>query len=123
MKLVVIIEDAEALAASLALALETIPEVKTIVTHHPAVALRMFHNEGQPIAAMVTDFNLPEVNGLELIQMVRGMDGYSTLPTILITADERVRAPNGNIMGHPNAIFRKPFSIKEVCRALESLLV
>jgi DNA-binding response OmpR family regulator len=121
-KLVVIVEDAESLAASLAMALETIPAVKVIVAHHPKVALRAFTNGGPRVAAIVTDLNLPEVNGLELIQMVRELNGYRTIPAILITAEQGAVSANGNIMGSPDAIFRKPFSIREVCRVLELLL-
>jgi two-component system, chemotaxis family, chemotaxis protein CheY len=122
-KLVVIVEDAESLAASLAVALETIPTVKVIVTHHPVIALRAFKNTSPPIAAIVTDLNLPEVSGIELIQMVRQMDGYASLPAILMSAEVSALPANGNIISTPNAIFQKPFSLKEVCRVLESLLL
>lgn len=121
-KLVVIVEDAESLAAALAVALETIPTVKTVVAHHGRVALRAFTAVGPPVDALITDLNLPDVNGLDLIQMVRALHGYATIPAILITADEIAVPENGNIMVRPNAIFRKPFSIREVCSALESLL-
>jgi two-component system chemotaxis response regulator CheY len=121
-KLVVIVEDAETLAASLAVALETIPTVKVVIAHHPKIALRAFTPAGPHVSAIVTDLNLPELNGLELIRMIRELNGYRDIPAILITAEECAVPVNGNIMGSPNAIFRKPFSIREVCRVVESLL-
>ena len=123
-RVVVIVDDNESLAVSLAIAFGRIPDVETVIAHEPAAALRLFtdgHRQGK-IAAIVTDFNLPHVNGFELIQQIRELEDYRTLPAIMITAAESAVAANGYILNTPNAIFRKPFSMKEVCRVLEGLL-
>ena len=120
-RVVVIVEDAEDLAASLAIAVETIPNVQPIVTHRAKAALHTIA-AGSRVAALVTDLNLPDASGLELIRDVRKLNGYEALPAILITAEEGTVAVNGNIMDAPNAIFRKPFSVREVLSVLESLL-
>ncbi len=124
MKLVLIVDDNESLAASLAIAFARIPGIEPVVRHDPAAALRMFSDRmNQPgIAAIVTDFNLPRLNGFQLIQQVRAMDRYRTLPAIMITAEENAADKNGCDLSTPNAIFRKPFSMREVCRVLEELL-
>ena len=124
MKLVVIVDDNESVATSLAIAIANIPGVTTTITHHPSGALRLFEDEenGRTISAIVTDFNLPHFNGLELIRQVREIEKYRSLPAILITAEENLAAANGCILNTPNAIFRKPFSVREVCRVLEKLL-
>jgi len=121
-KLVVVVDDNENLAASLAIAFENIPGVDASIAHHPAQALRLIVENDQRVAAIVTDLNLPEVNGFELIGRIRRLDRYRNLPAILISAEENLVNPNGSILNTPNAIFRKPFSIKEVCRVLEELL-
>ncbi len=124
MKLVVIVDDNEGVAASLAIAFAGIPGVETVISHHPAGALRLFANgaKERAIAAIVTDFNLPQVDGLELIRQVRAIQGYESLPAVIITAEENLSTANGCILNTPNAIFRKPFSMREVCRVLEELL-
>lgn len=121
-KVVVIVEDTRSVAVSLAVALENIPDVKAAIVEHPRAALRLFTNTEIPFAAMITDLHLPYLDGLELIREIRNMSRYRTLPTILITGDERADVVNGHRPDGPNAIFRKPFSVKEVCRVVEGLL-
>ncbi len=121
-KTVVIVEDTETLASSLALAVEMIPGVEAIATRDPRGALSLFLAPGSAIAALVTDLNLPYLDGFELIRQVRGVDGYRNLPVIMISADERASFLNGSTPDGANALFRKPFSLKEICRVLEQLL-
>lgn len=121
-KVVMIVDDAESVASSLAIALENIPGVTTVVMHDPRIALRLFTAPDVHIAAVVTDLNLPHLNGFELITKIRSIAGYGKLPAILITADERAGMQDGSGPGHPDAIFWKPFSVREVCRVVEELL-
>ena len=124
-KLVLIVDDNEAVATSLVIAFAKLQNVETLVAHDPASAVRMFSNgfDGRTVAAIVTDFNLPHFNGLELINQIRAFEQYRSLPVIMITADDNnPLAANGCMLNTPNAIFRKPFSIREVCRVLEELL-
>ena len=123
MKVVLIVDDNEAVAASLAIAFERLGNVEPVVKYDPTAALQMFSGDGeQRIAAIVTDFNLPRLNGLELIQQVRSIERYRTLPAIMITAEDNVSNTDGSMLNAPNAVFRKPFSMREVCRVLEQLL-
>lgn len=121
-KVVVIVEDADTLAQSLAAALETLPGVKAIVTRDPRTAIALFGAPDSAISALVTDLNLPYVDGFELIRQIRTMAAYSKLPVIMISADERAGALNGSTPHPANALFQKPFSLKEVRRVLEELL-
>jgi two-component system chemotaxis response regulator CheY len=121
-KVVVIVEDTETIASSLALALETLSGVKTIVTRDPRAALSLFGAPDSAIAALITDLNLPHLDGFELIRQVRALPAYRNLPIIMISADERASSLNGSTPNSANALFRKPFSTKEVCRALQKLL-
>jgi two-component system, chemotaxis family, chemotaxis protein CheY len=121
-KVVVIVEDAEVVASSLALAVETLPGVEAIITRDPRTALSLFGAPDSAIAALVTDLNLPYLDGFELIRQVRTLAAYRNLPIIMISADERARSLNGSTTNGANALFQKPFSTKEVCRVLEKLL-
>jgi DNA-binding response OmpR family regulator len=121
-KVVIIVDDTESVAFSLAIALENIPGVKTIVAQNPKIALRFFSAPNLRISALVTDFNLPFFNGFELIREIRNLDGYAKLPAVMITADDVAWNAEASDGSSPNIIFRKPFSIKEVCRVLEELL-
>ncbi len=120
-KTVLIVDDTESVASSLALAIERIPGLNPVVAFHPHAAMLLFRDSAVKIVAIITDLSLPALDGFELIGQLRQTSGYESVPAIMITADERA-VPNGNTLCRPNVIFRKPFSIREVCRALEELV-
>ncbi|MCU1292985.1 MAG: response regulator receiver protein [Bryobacterales bacterium] len=121
-RLILIVEDTATLASSLAVAIEGIGNVCVIVTGDATEALRFLRLQCHPLAAVVTDLNLPDEDGFTLIQAIREMEPYRTVPVILITAQESPRPKEQHMLGSPNAIFQKPFSMKEVRRVLETLL-
>jgi two-component system chemotaxis response regulator CheY len=120
-KVVVIVDDSDSVAASLAIALETNLDVRAIVAHHPRAALSLFESEPD-ISAVVTDLNLPSLNGFKLICALRKLPLYERLPALMITAEENPEMLNTSGNCSPNVIMRKPFSFKEVCSVVEALL-
>lgn len=121
-RVVVIVDDADSVASSLALAFESIPGVRPVVVRDSTEALRLFRAPGSEIAAVVTDLHLPFLNGFELIKEIRSLAQYRNLPAIMVTGDERAAASATHSIYSPNAIFAKPCSLKEVSRVLEELL-
>ena len=121
-RLILIVEDTAPLASSLALAIEGIGNVCAIVAGDATEALRFLRMECRPLAAVVTDLNLPDEDGFSLIRAIREMEPYRAVPVILITAQESPMPKEQHMLGSPNAIFQKPFSMKEVRRVLETLL-
>jgi CheY-like chemotaxis protein len=118
-RLVAIVEDNDSVATSLALAVEGLQDVEAVVAHHPDFALRLFTG-GDKVSALLTDFGLPGMDGLELIARIRAIPAYADLPVVMITAGDVPEGAPPAAM--PNAILSKPFSPREVCRVLASLL-
>ncbi|MBV9761923.1 MAG: response regulator [Acidobacteriaceae bacterium] len=124
MKLIIVVDDNESLASSVAIALARIPGIEVATANHPARALSLIAERAATdfVAALITDYNLPSVNGLELIHQARAIDRCRSLPAILMTGDDALLSADGSILDTPNAILRKPFSMKEVRRVVEELL-
>jgi two-component system, chemotaxis family, chemotaxis protein CheY len=120
-KVVLIVDDSDSVADSLAIALETSLGVRAIVAHHPQDALRVFETHGT-ISAIVTDLSLPFLDGFELIRALRKLPSYQRLPAVMITAEENPETLNTSSECRPDVILRKPFSFKEVCSVVKSLL-
>jgi DNA-binding response OmpR family regulator len=121
-KVVVVVEDSDSVATSLAVALETQLGVRVIVAHHPQLALSLFDKKNG-ISAVVTDLNLPYLDGFELIGALRKLRSYENLPAIMITGEDDPELFDIPPECKPNMILRKPFSPKEVCRVVESVLL
>jgi CheY-like chemotaxis protein len=121
-KKILIVDDSDSVATALALALEARLGVRTLVALHPANALKIFESENE-ISMLVTDLSLPFLDGFQLIGAVRRMPCYQWLPAVMITAEEDAGKRETSDDSRPNVILRKPFSITEVCRVVQSLLV
>jgi len=121
-KVVVIVEDSDSVADALAVALEASLGVRTIIAHHPQTALSLFASESE-IAAVVTDLNLPVLDGFELIGALRKLHSYASLPAVMITAEDDPELFHVSAECQPNIILRKPFSPREVCCVVASLLL
>lgn len=43
-------------------------------------------NEG-PVDLIITDWNMPEMNGIEFVRALRAMDGKQTVPVLMVTTN------------------------------------
>lgn len=64
--------------------------------------------DGRPIDLLITDYNMPEMNGKELINAVRNLEKYNSLPILLLTGKER-ELDDSSLAGQIQAWISKPF--------------
>jgi two-component system alkaline phosphatase synthesis response regulator PhoP len=87
-----------------------------------AEAVEYLLESSTPPDAMILDIMMPDTDGLEVLEFVRGRDETRTIPVILLTAlskeADRVR---GFELGASDYVV-KPFSPKELSLRLEKLL-
>lgn len=67
-------------------------------------------------ALVVTDINMPDINGLELIQFVRRSAHFGATPLVIISTQSTERDIERGLALGANAFVPKPFS-KELLRA------
>jgi two-component system, chemotaxis family, chemotaxis protein CheY len=118
---VLIVDDSENAAATLEVAFLGIPGLAVITASSGAEALRILsHSEG--VGAVVTDLNMPRMDGYELIRRLRGDRRLSSVPIVVISADTDPATPQRVARLGVSAFFAKPFSPAEVRRKLEQIL-
>lgn len=76
---------------------------------------------GSPYEFIISDWNMPEMSGLDLLKTLRGNDAYKKLPFLMVTAE----AEQGNVMlavkaGVDNFIV-KPFSATVLKEKIEKI--
>ncbi|MBZ5594467.1 MAG: response regulator [Acidobacteriia bacterium] len=118
---VLIVEDAESCATTLEIALLAIPHVKVRVAPTARQALDLL-TAGGGFCAVVTDLNLPAMDGFEFIQRVRSDSRTARLPIVVISGDSDPRTPERIYRLGANAYFGKPYSPAQVRQKLEQLL-
>ncbi|HEY4086167.1 MAG TPA: response regulator [Bryobacteraceae bacterium] len=122
MRTVLIVEDSEACAETLQIALEALPDVKTEVVRSPAAALIRLLRDDAEISAVVTDLHMPNSDGFDLIRQLRTEARYARLPIMMISGDSDPRLPQRALETGADAFFSKPYSPAAVRRKLEQLL-
>jgi CheY-like chemotaxis protein len=118
---VLIVEDSENSAAMLEIALSSIPGVTLLMASSAVDAWRIL-NSGVAIQAVVTDLNMPRMDGFELIRRMRQNGRLASLPIVVVSADTDPDTPERIARLGISAFFAKPFSPAQVRRKLEQLL-
>jgi len=119
---VLIVEDSENSAATLEIALLGIPGLTVLLASSGMEALRILGDDARRIAAVVTDLNMPRMDGFELIQRIRQDRRLAATPIVVVSADTDPATPRRVAELGVNAFFSKPFSPAGVRRKLEQLL-
>ncbi len=118
---VLIVEDSENSAATLEIAFLGIPGVSVLTASSGFEALRILDN-GAGVRAIVTDLNMPRMDGFELIRRVRQHDRLRATPIIVVSADTDPDTPERISQLGVSAFFSKPYSPAQVRRKLEQIL-
>lgn len=119
---VLIVEDSENSAATLEIALLGIPGVFVRMASSAFEALRILDGDGGDIRAIITDLNMPRMDGFELIRRVRQNRKLFATPIIVVSADTDPNTPDRIAQLGVSAFFPKPYSPAQVRRKLEQIL-
>lgn len=122
LKQVLIVEDSEACAETLQIALESMPGIETRVIHSPGAVIAAMRASAGEIAAIVTDLHLPHSSGFDLIRQLRAEPRFARLPILMISGDTDPLLSQKALAAGADAFFPKPYSPSAVRRKLEKLL-
>jgi two-component system, chemotaxis family, chemotaxis protein CheY len=117
---VVIVEDAEMCSDVLEVALLALPGIDIQCATSAEQALEQL--DGRDICALITDLNLPRMDGFELIERVRSQPIHAALPILVISGDTDPHTPERVRRLGADAFFTKPYSPGEVRQKLEQLI-
>jgi CheY-like chemotaxis protein len=119
---VLIVEDSENSAATLEIAFLGIPGVSVRLASSGLEALRILNGDGGGVRAIVTDLNMPRMDGFELIRRIRQNQKLNATPIIVVSADTDPNTPDRIAQLGVSAFFPKPYSPSQVRRKLEQIL-
>jgi two-component system chemotaxis response regulator CheY len=120
--IVVIVEDAATCATTLEMAFLAIPDLLVTVLPTAQDALRLLARADCAVSAVVTDLNMPRMDGFEFIERIRAQPRHHGLPIIVVSGDTDPRTPARLASIGVNAFFPKPYSPAKVRLKLEQLL-
>ena len=71
---------------------------------------------------IITDINMPDINGLELVRFIRESEQHKTTPLIIISTDGRDADRDRGMKLGANAYLTKPFAPEQLLAAVRDLL-
>ncbi len=71
---------------------------------------------------VITDINMPDINGLELISFIRGDERYRHIPLLIISTEKSEDDRKRGLALGANAYITKPFKAKDLQDTVKALL-
>jgi len=120
MRKVLVVEDSSAMRGLIASIVEQVEDCEVVEVSSGFDALRQLPRE--TFSLIITDINMPDINGLELLSFVRKNPAYVKTPVLIVSTEssERDRA-KGLALG-ANAYLTKPFAPEELRASVLRLL-
>ena len=119
-KKVLVVEDSITMRSLITSTLEEISGFTVVAVGNGFEALKTLPQ--QPIDLIITDINMPDINGLEIVNFVKNHPNYRTIPLIIVSteqSDEDIR--KGLSLG-ASAYVTKPFNPDELRKTVQDVL-
>lgn len=84
-------------------------------------ALETLAKEGR-IDLVITDLNMPRLDGLELTRRIRSLPGYRFVPVLLLTTEAQVAKKEEGKQAGATGWIVKPFQPEQLLNLLQKLL-
>lgn len=121
MQNILIVEDSATMRSMLTATLEDLDvPVKVAEAASGFEALRLLPRERYDL--IVTDINMPDINGLELVSFVKRNEQYDGIPLIIVSTEGSERDREKGLELGADAYLVKPFDPEELRSVASSLL-
>ena len=117
---ILIVDDSAAMRSLLVATIETLGTVKTVQAASGFEALRILPRE--QVDLVLTDINMPDINGLELLSYIRTNPMYQNLPVIIISTEGSRKDIDRGLSLGANEYLVKPFIPAKLLELVQRLL-
>ncbi|ATB38061.1 two-component system response regulator [Cystobacter fuscus] len=105
---ILIVEDSKASRELISATVESIPGLEAIATSSGLEALKLLPQHA--FALIITDINMPDINGLELIRFVKTNPTLRDTPLFIVTTEGREKDRDRGLALGAAEYLVKPFS-------------
>ena len=119
-KRILVVEDSPTTRSMIISTLEDLGDYSVIEAGSGFEALRKLPEAVPDL--IITDINIPDINGLELVRFVKQNENYRHIPVVIVTTEGReVDRERGMKLGADRYLV-KPFSPEELAGCVRTLL-
>jgi len=112
LKKILITEDSPTMRSLIISTLADMGDFEIVEAANGFEALRILPRE--KVDLVITDINMPDINGLELVSFVKNNPNYRSIPLFIISTEGRERDREKGLALGADAYLVKPFSPDEL---------
>ncbi len=120
MKNVLVVEDSKAIRSMMRVSLEEAGGIFAVEAGTGFEALKVLPTRSFDL--IITDINMPDINGLELISFVRSNPAYKNIPLIIVSTEKSDADKKRGLALGASSYIVKPFSKQELMTAVTKVL-
>jgi putative two-component system response regulator len=117
-----ILDDAELNCLLVEEALRAIPGCSSLAFTCPSDALAYVKSSISQIGIVITDYDMPGMNGLAFIREVRQVDGFEHVPIVMLTSNDQRTLKRDALEAGATDFVSKPFDAAEIKARVGNLL-
>jgi two-component system chemotaxis response regulator CheY len=106
-KKILIVEDSPTMRSLICSAIAMMGDYAVVEAENGFEALRMLPKH--QVSMVITDINMPDINGLELIKFIRSNDNYKGLPVVIVSTEGSDKDRHKGLSLGADAYLVKPF--------------
>lgn len=120
MKTALVVEDSAIMRGIIVSSLSNLKQVRSVEAANGFEALRILPQEKFDI--ILTDINMPDINGLELLSFLKNHPHYRTIPVVIISTEKSETDRKRGIELGADDYLTKPFEPGELENIIRRLL-
>ena len=115
-----VVEDSPTMRQLITFSLKRIPNAKIVEASDGVEALKRLKDEQFDL--VISDINMPLLDGLKLVSMIRNDPAYQSLPIIIVTTEGAPADRDKGLALGANAYLAKPIQTNELLKVVKGLL-
>lgn len=119
-KKILIAEDSATMRSLIISTITALGDYLTLEAANGFEALRILPRE--KVDLIITDINMPDINGLELVSFIRENDNYRQTPLIIISTESSERDREKGLSLGADAYLVKPFAPADLQQLIQEYL-
>lgn len=117
---ILVVEDSPTMRQLITFAMKRIPNSRVIEATDGVDALKKLSSE--KIDLILADINMPVMDGLKLVSLVRSNSSYEKIPIIIITTEGAKEDRERALAIGANAYLSKPIQTQELIKLVNSFI-
>lgn len=117
---ILVVEDSPTMRQLISFAIRRVPNSHVIEATDGVDALKKLSSD--KVDLIIADINMPVMDGLKLVSLVRGNNAYKDIPVIIVTTEGAEEDKNRALAIGANAYLPKPIQTQELIKLVNSYL-